>query len=607
MLIFLIYSSSKNLWLIIKTKKKVPVHLFKSIIFIILATALAVVLEAVTLSSVEKLDTTHSSFNKKSSNYKNYDKNISLSAIIYDEKSTKALMAFLITNEKKTFKNIPRKKFIQDVYQRKAYRPIWFTSQGIKKEAITDLFNNIKADDTLEDRGPIKKTYLRLKKKIATIKTRDLKMETSLDVELTSLYRSFMGHHLYGAIEWRSFKRKLSSLRRHKIAANWVTNDPKYDIAEMLLRYRISDVVARTTPSSFNYNALLNELSRLREVQRKGGWKKVPNSSQLRYGKKGRIVKQLTLRLQSEGDYTCRHRSKTYAYDNCLKKAVKRFQKRHGLGQSGSMNNSTRKKMNYSLNWKINKILLNLDRIKRLPDQAENRYIMVNIPEFRLYYRENGRDALTMRVVVGDKTHHTPIFSNKISFIVLNPYWLIPDSIVKKEMIPNILKNPNYLEQRGYEVRRSYRLSRPAINTSKIDWARVLRTGQTKRYKFMQPPGPKNALGKIKFKFPNQFAVYLHDTPAKKYFKKAVRAYSHGCIRIAQPRALLATFAKYERSVNYNRAKRILRGKKKTQLNLSSPVPVHIVYLTARVKSDGLLHYVRDVYGYDAKQHRTLH
>jgi murein L,D-transpeptidase YcbB/YkuD len=231
----------------------------------------------------------------------------------------------------------------------------------------------------------------------------------------------------------------------------------------------------------------------------------------------------------------------------------------------------------------------------------------VNIPDFRLYYKENGRDALTMRVIVGDKKHHTPIFSNKISFIVLNPYWLIPDNIVKKEFIPRILKNPNYLAQRGYEVRRNYKLNRPPIDTTKIDWARVLRTGQTRKYKFMQPPGPKNALGKIKFKFPNQFAVYLHDTPNRKMFRKYPRAFSHGCIRIAEPKALLATFAKHERSVNYNRAKRILRGKTKTQLNLASPVPVHIVYLTARVKDDGLVHYLPDVYGYDAKQSRSIH
>ena len=269
------------------------------------------------------------------------------------------------------------------------------------------------------------------------------------------------------------------------------------------------------------------------------------------------------------------------------------------------MNKTTRAKLNLSVNWKIKKLLLNIDRIKRLPDQAEDRYIMVNIPDFRLYYKENGKQKLTMRVIVGDKTHHTPIFSNKVSFIVLNPYWLIPDSIVQKEMIPKILKNPKYLEEKGYEVRKSYKFSNPAMDTSKIDWAKVLRNGQTKKYKFMQPPGPKNALGKIKFKFPNRYAVYLHDTPTKKLFKKGRRSFSHGCIRVAKPNALLATFAPHERSVNFNSTQRVLKGKVKKQLNLSKHVPVHIIYLTAWINSDGLLHYRPDIYNYDSKQSRS--
>jgi len=581
------------------------VHLIKTVLIVIFITALAVVVEAVTFSSVSKLEQMNNTFQKQSINYKNYEKDITLSQIIYDEKSTKGIMALIIANEEKTFKTIAHKKFIQDVYQRKTYRPIWFNNQGLIKEALYDLFDHIENDNTLESYGPLKKKYKKLKQKIAQIQERVLSTELLLDLELTSLYRTYMGHHLYGSINWWSFQKKLKSIRRRGSAADWVTNNPKYDIADMLLRHRISDIVKSTTPSSFDYQALSNELSRLRTVQAQGGWKKIPASSQLRYGKSGKYVKQLITRLQSEGDYTCQVTGNKFG--PCLKKAIKQFQKRHGLGQSGTINKSTRKKLNLSVNWKIKKILLNLDRIKRLPDQAEDRYIMVNIPDFRLYYKENGKNALTMRVIVGDKTHHTPIFSNKVTFIVLNPYWLIPDSIVKKEMIPGILKNPNFLEQRGYEVRKNYKLRRPPINTSKIDWARVLRTGQTRKYKFMQPPGPRNALGKIKFKFPNRFAVYLHDTPTKKLFKKYPRAFSHGCIRIAEPRALLATFAKHERSVNYNRSKQVLRGKTKKQLNLATPVPIHIIYLTARIKSDGLVHYLPDVYSYDAKQTRSIH
>ncbi len=575
-------------------------YIIKNILIIIFITALAVMLEAVTLNSTDQLHTVYNAFQEESLNHRNYEQDITLSQIIYDEKSTKELMRLIISNETGTFKHLKHKKFIQNVYKRKIYRPIWFNYDGLKQEALSDFFDTIERDNTLENFGSIKTKYRTLKQQILNTQEQNIQKELRLDLELTSLYHSYMSHHLYGSIQWSNFRRKLKYIK-----ANWVINNPKYDIADMLLSYKVSDIVARTTPSSFKYYQLNNHLSKLRKIQSQGGWKKIPASSQLRYGKSGKQVSRLIARLRSEGDYTCQANSSTFG--SCLKKAIKQFQKRHGLGRTGSINNVTRKRLNLSVNWKIKKILLNLDRIKRLPDQAEDRYIMVNIPDYRLYYKENGVNALTMPVIVGDKKHHTPIFSDQITFIVLNPYWFIPDSIVKKEIIPGLLKDPNYIVNRGYEVRKSYSLKRPPINTSNINWARVLSSGQTKKYKFMQPPGPRNALGKIKFKFPNRFAVYLHDTPNRKLFKKYPRAFSHGCIRIAQPKALLATFAKHERSVNYNRSKRVLRGKKKTQLNLASPVPVHITYLTARIKSDGLVHYLPDVYGYDAKQKRSIH
>jgi len=581
------------------------VHLVKTFFFLIITIFLAVALEAMTLNSVEKVSTVNSSFKKLSANHRNFSKDVTLAEIIYSEKSTKGLMDLLINQEEKTFKDITHKKFVKKIYKKSRYSPLWFTNDGMKSREVQDLFNAIKSDITLSSKGNIVKKYKYLEKTIANFKKEDSNKQLTLDIKLSDLYRSYVGYHIYGAIPWWKFQRKLTSLRRHHIAANWVTNDPKYDIAELMGNYPLPKIIEATTPNSFGYPKMIRELKRLKKVQKQGGWRKVPSSSQLRYGKSGKVVKQLIERLRSEGDYTCRGNDGNFG--PCLKKAIKRFQKRHGISQTGSINKYTRSKLNISVNWKIEKILLNIDRIKRLPDQAEDRYIMVNIPDFRLYYKENGREKLSMRVVVGDKEHHTPIFSNKVSYIVLNPYWMIPDSIVQKEMIPHILKNPDYLAQRGYEVRRSYNLNRPTINTKNINWARVLRNGQTKRYKFMQPPGPRNALGKIKFKFPNQFAVYLHDTPAKKYFKKARRAFSHGCIRISRPNALLATFAPHERSVNFNRAQRILRGKRKTQLNLSKRVPVHIVYLTAWIKNDGLLHYRSDIYNYDTKQRRTIY
>jgi len=579
------------------------VNLLKKTFIIIVIIALAVVLQAVTLTSAQEIDTMNHTFQEQSKNYNKYEKDITLSQIIYDEKSTKGLISLLVSNEATTFQNLKHKKFIQDVYQRKSYRPIWFNNKGLKKEALYDLFHHIENDHTLEESGPIKRSYQKIKNKIADTKERTIENELLLDLELTSLYRSFMGHHLYGSIQWWKFQNKLTSLRKRGISANWVTNNPSYDIADMLLRYKVSYIISRTTPSSFNYQRLYNELGRLRKVQKAGGWKTIPNSAQLRYGKSGKVVKQLVNRLESEGDYTCKQLTSTFG--PCLKKAIKRFQKRHGMSQTGRISNTLLKKLNTSVNWKINKILLNLDRIKRLPDQAEERYVMVNIPEFKLYYKEYGQDALDMRVIVGDKKNHTPIFSDQITFIVLNPYWFMPDSIVRKEMIPGILNNPDFLAQRGYEVRRNYSTKRPPIDTTNIDWAKVLKTGQTKKYKFMQPPGPRNALGKIKFKFPNNFAVYLHDTPTKKLFNQYPRAFSHGCIRVSKPNALLASFAKHE-PFSYNHSKRVLEGKQRRQYNLNSPIPVHILYLTSYAKSDGLVYYFPDVYNYDSKQSRSI-
>ncbi len=564
---------------------------------------MAVAIETMTINTVKELKSINNSFQKSSSNYQNFNQDVTLSEIIYSDKSTKMLMDMLINNEAKTFSHLSHKKFIQKIYQQNRYLPFWFDSNGIKRTKVNELFKAIDADVTLNKNGKIRKQFKYLDKKIANTKKRILQNELKLDLELSALYRTYIGYHISGGIDWWSFQKKLSYLRKHKIAANWATYNPKYDISDLMLNYPLSHVLSITTPNSFGYKKMIKELKRLRRVQAQGGWKKTPASTQLRYGKSGDVVKRLKQRLQKEGDYTCSEL--TSKYDQCLKKAVKRFQKRHGLNASGSVNKYTRGKLNLSVNWKIKKLLLNIDRIKRLPDQPENRYIMVNIPDFRLYYKVDGQQKLTMRVIVGNKTHHTPIFSSQISFIVLNPYWLIPDSIVQKELIPKILKNPNYLKERGYEVRKDYKFARAPMDTSKIDWARVLRNGQTKQYKFVQPPGPKNALGKIKFKFPNRYAVYLHDTPTKKLFNKGRRAFSHGCIRIAEPKALLATFAKHESSVNYNRAKRILRGKKKTQLNLSQKVPVHIIYLTAWINTDGLLHYRPDIYNYDSKQHRS--
>jgi len=230
----------------------------------------------------------------------------------------------------------------------------------------------------------------------------------------------------------------------------------------------------------------------------------------------------------------------------------------------------------------------------------------VNIPEFMLHYIEAGKTKQNLAVITGDKKHPTPIFSENISYVVLNPYWKIPEGIVRREMIPAMIKDPNYLKRQGIETHRTWYENSRIMDTSSLYLEEYLYGNKKFPYRLMQAPGPKNALGKIKFKFPNRFSVYLHDTPTRYLFNRTVRAFSHGCVRLSKPRKLLETIATFNPDINMTKAKKILKGKRKTQLNLKEKLPIYIVYLTAGMNSNGRIEFRNDIYNYDKYQKRRL-
>jgi len=279
-----------------------------------------------------------------------------------------------------------------------------------------------------------------------------------------------------------------------------------------------------------------------------------------------------------------------------------KFQKNNGINNSnGTIDKRTAKALRESVDQRISKIRLNMDRIKWLNHRFEPRSIMINIPDFKFTFIENNKARKEMKVIVGDKKHHTPVFSNRVSTIILNPYWNVPQSIIQKEFIPKLFKNPNAMVKEDIEVTRGWDRDEPKINPASIDW-RQYQFSKTVPFRFAQPPGNGNALGKIKFLFPNNFAVYMHDTPTKRLFDGDVRAFSHGCIRLAEPMELLKIFASFDGAVNMERANKILKGKTETQINLKNSIPVDIVYLTAWVDYDGVLQFRDDVYEYDTLQ-----
>jgi len=515
-------------------------------------------------------------------------------------------------------RKIKDKRFLQKLYQNNQYRPLWITPEGGVSKRSQELFHAIEQDPTIDPKTTLHQEYLYLLK---YFKSHDPKRDQlPLELKLSQLHLDLLHHTLYGRINWQQFIWRLRAQRKHKIYANWVRYKAPYTLEELMLQPNILTTIQSITPKKFGYPALLVSLQELRAIQAKGGWKKLPKFRRLELGDQGDNVLKLRERLKASGDLQeCSPSTQELfeeeqdphnikfkpeaTFDECLLTAVKRFQKRHGLLTDGIVGPATIRSMNESVEQKIQRVLLNLDRIKWLPREPYPRYLVVNIPEYMLHYIEGDQEKEKMRVIVGDPRHPTPIFSNEISYVVLNPYWKVPEGIVKREIIPAMLEDPNYLNKQGLEIHETWSEYSPRIDPESIFWEDYADGTIKFPYRIMQPPGKKNALGKIKFKFPNRFDVYLHDTPTRYLFKRNKRAFSHGCVRLSEPKKLLEIIASFNPNIRLDKAEKILHGKRQKQIDIQQKLPIDIVYLTAGFDLEQHQREFRnDIYHYDKMQ-----
>ena len=349
-------------------------------------------------------------------------------------------------------------------------------------------------------------------------------------------------------------------------------------------------------PSSPIYVGLREALARYRAIESAGDWPKLPDGPDLGPGSTDPRVATLRLRLQLTGDLAAEAQGASPShYDEAVRGAVRRFQERHGLAPNGTVSGQTRALLNVPVQGRIRQIVANLERARWLPDDLGNPYVLVNLADFHLELVEGGKDVLRMRVVVGDPQTLTPVFSDKISYIEINPYWNVPKSIAIKEKLPVLRRDPSALK------RQNIRVLGPGgdeIDPASVEWSAV--TANNWIYRLRQDPGTRNALGRIKFMFPNPYDIYLHDTPSRALFRRQVRAFSHGCIRIEKPIELAMLLLRTTDGWGRARIERtISKGKNKPVL-LKDPVPVHLVYLTAWVGRDGLMQFRGDHYNLDA-------
>jgi murein L,D-transpeptidase YcbB/YkuD len=363
----------------------------------------------------------------------------------------------------------------------------------------------------------------------------------------------------------------------------------------------LHEAFVHAQPKEYHFKELQAILLKYLDIQAQGSWGNTKLKGSLRLGRAYTIVPTLRKKLALMGDYKSCGKKEGKVYDSCLKKAIIHFQKRHGLISNGVIGKNTLKALNMPLVTRIEKIRLNLDRIKWLYERKSKRHITINIPSFTLSFEEDHALRQEMKVIIGKRKNPTPIFSNTVKTIVLNPQWNIPKSIIQKEMIPKLLRNSNAMAQKGIEIYNGWGAGAKKISASSINWGQY-RYSKSVPFRFAQKSGSRNALGKVKFLFPNKYSVYMHDTPNKKLFNRNVRAFSHGCIRLHKPRELLKTFSTFNSTVNYNSAKKRLKGNKKAYLNLPTTVPVDVTYLTAYVDYKGVLQFRNDIYGYDKMQ-----
>ena len=348
-------------------------------------------------------------------------------------------------------------------------------------------------------------------------------------------------------------------------------------------------------PSNPRYAALRSALANYLALADKGGWGSVPLGEALKPGMKDPRVPAIRTRLKLT-DGVGPSRVEPEIYDDALVDAVKRFQARQGLENDGVIGASTIVAMNVPLQERIQSIVMAMERLRWMPEDLGQQYVIVNIAGFDLRRINGGNVEEHMAVVVGKPYTRTPVFSDRIRYVEFNPYWTVPPGIAANEELPKLRKNPASLSAQGFELVRGNQVVDPAS----IDWSRY--AGGNFPFQIRQRPGANNALGHVKLMFPNEHNVYLHDSPAHSLFSRNVRAFSHGCIRLARPLDLAEQVLRAGGVSGWNRDRidQVVASAKNTVVNLQSPLPVHITYMTAWVDGD-FVNFRPDIYGHDAK------
>ncbi|SFL36386.1 L,D-transpeptidase family protein [Halanaerobium salsuginis] len=480
-------------------------------------------------------------------------------------------------------------KFYQERYQ----KPVWFDQTKFKID-VQQLVAEIKASyqEGLNPADYHLRSIEKILKEKDLFKSENLSSRALLDILLTDAYLNLASDYLTGKVD------------PEVVSDNYNYQDDKLQ-TEKLLDFLTAGCDIRQTlqkllPQGEEYKKLRDKLAYYRNRNKIKEWPAVKTEFNLARGDSGTAVEDLINNLIARNYLDPNQLSEADYFNDQVKNSLIKFQLSNGLQADGVLGPKTKQALNVSLTDRIKQIIINLERWRWLPEKLAANYIYINIADYKLNLISANREVMTMKTIVGQEQRKTPVFSDQIKYIVFNPYWYVPKSIAVEDKLPLIKQDYSYLLEHNYKLFKYNTAGKLVeVDPALIDWTKVNRDNFN--FVLRQSPGDYNALGRIKFIFPNKFSVYLHDTPGKYLFSQNKRSFSSGCIRIEKPLDLAVYLLKNQPEWNREKIEAELKQNETRRVYLNSPFPIYLQYNTAWVDQDGTLNFREDIYQRDRK------
>lgn len=481
---------------------------------------------------------------------------------------------------------------LYNFYENRKFSSVWVDEYlKLPGEEFIDILNNAEKEGLRPQDYYLDTINLLIDKIYSIEKKSKYEYLAKLDILLTEAYFNYCSDLLTG---------KTASQIIEGIWTNEVEKETEIiNLLEASIQTNdIRESLSSLTPQHQGYYKMRSALLWYRIIEKEGGWPVIPGGPILKKGDLDERVSVLRKRLAITGDLVNQDFivNKNY-YDDTLEKAVRRFQYRQGLIIDGIVGESTRNELNIPVEERVKQLEINMERWRWLPEELGSKYVLVNIADFKLDVVENNQKVMSMKAIVGSENRRTPVFSNQITYVVLNPYWYIPNSIAVRDKLPLIKDNIDYLKEHNIRVFQVNGNQTRELKPESINWSEL--AADNFELLLRQEPGPDNALGRVKFMFPNKYNVYLHDTPIRELFDYSSRSFSSGCIRLEKPLELAEYLLNEQEDWNREKILQVIETGKEEIIYLKEPVTVHLLYWTAWVDKTGMVLFRKDIYRRD--------